>query len=227
MADEGPREVHIRIERREGRRAERIAWIGAILVVLAIMKPWGSLGTPATADRPQFRATDKPAPTEDVVAPELPCIGGRWSIEADERWVGTVVRTWVLTDAVEALGPFDERIHFATVAAQQIISLGFCPPFHDAEPGVTVTIFRLDATEGVQIVDTVSVQMPKESEAMANVLYRPAPEPGASAGSNPMWQAGRYVLRIDAADSYRRWLGVDVRLISMPGDLASLPPPPS
>jgi hypothetical protein len=194
--------VHVRIERREGRRAERIGWLAVVLVVVAVMKPWGKLGDPPAPARGGAFATPVSAPTREPIAADLPCVGGRWSIEADERWVGTVVRTWVLTDSVDATGPEDGRIRFVTVAAEQVIALGWCPPFHDAEPNTTATFFRLDPD--ATAILTTPVQMRQEAEAMANILFQPAPI--ASAGTTPTWPDGRYVIRIDGQDGYRRWL---------------------
>jgi hypothetical protein len=221
-----PLAVHVRIERREGRRAERIGWLAVVLVVVAVMKPWGKLGDPPAAAPGVVFATPVTAPTQEPIAADLPCVGGRWSIEADERWVGTVVRTWVLTDSVDATGPEDDRIPFVTVAAEQVIALGWCPPFHDAEPNTTALFFRLDPNSTV--IETTPVQMLREAEAMANVLYRPAPlgPARASQAPPPTWPNGRYVIRIDGADGYRRWLGVDVRIVVMPNGAGASSPSP-
>jgi hypothetical protein len=227
MADEGPREVHVRIERREGRSAERIAWIAAIAIFVAMAKPWGSAGEPPPVPvRPAPRQTPVAVASQRVVDPDLPCVGGRWSVEADQRWVGSVVvRAWILTDAVQATGPLDERIQFVTVAAEEIVAIGFCAPFHDVHDGAAATFFRLDPS--ATPVETVPIAIGREAEAMPNVLYRPIPEVGASAVQAPTsWPSGRYVIRIDSPDGYRVWIGIDVRLIRMPSSTPASASPP-
>jgi hypothetical protein len=225
---EVPRENRIVFGHAEGRRASRIAWIGIALLLLAFVKPWAPFRgdeAPARPDAPIVVATAGPTPF--VPPMEVPCVGGRWSVEADERWVGTVVRTWVLTDAVEASGPTDPAIRFVTVAAQQIISIGYCPPSGEAGgPDTRVTFFRLGVN--VYEVPTTRFLMPPEAEAAANLLYRPmsARLVQPTTMVPPSWSAGRYVMRIDGADGYRRWLGVDVRLV-LTDLLGSAPPTPS
>lgn len=197
-----------------GLRAERLATLALVLIIVAIIKPWGPGSPPAAVIRPSETALATAVPTVGPLLADLPCVGGRWSVEADERWVETVLRTWVLTDAVEATGPTDPAIRFVTVAAQQVISLGYCAAFgDDAGLKPTVTFFRL--TPYPMIVPTTTFRMAPEAEAAANVLFRPAaiPKPSALVVEPMTWPAGRYVMRIDGPAGYRRYLGVDVRLV--------------
>ena len=214
MADEGPREARVEIGHEPGRRADRIVIVGLVLVLIAIVKPWGATKPAEPASRPLPTTEATAEPTSTVPLADLPCVGGRWSIEADERWVGTVLRTWVLTDPIDVDLPSDSRITFVTVAAQQVISLGYCASFgDDAGPATQVTFFRLDPAPVV--VPTTPFHMPPEAEAAANLLFRPdgAAVPGASGMSTMTWPAGRYVIRVDGPGGYRRMLGVDVRLV--------------
>ena len=228
MTEPVQHESHARIDHRVGRRAERIALVGGILLLIAIVKPWGQPAAAPEPARPARPAATTAAATAGRVA-EPPCLGLRWVIEADERWPGEVVRTWVLTDPVEATGPNDPAIRFVTVAAQQVLSLGYCPSIQDdAGPNSKVTVYRLDPTPGhlvvPNIVATVPHQMPSEAEAAANVLYRLAPRLDSSPPPDAAsWPTGRYVLRVDGPAGYRRWLGVDVLLIV----LAPTAPAPS
>jgi hypothetical protein len=203
-------ESHALVGGGTGRRAERVAVLAGVLVLLAVVKPWG-------ADKPA-EVAHRPAPsvaaTERVFFADLPCTGGRWLIEADERWAGDVVRTWVLTDAAEATGPTDPQIRFVTVAAPQVLSIGYCPAlWDDARPHSNLTIYRLGPP--VAIVATSPFRIPKEADAAANDLFRPAASsaPGASGAAPGTWPAGRYVMRVDGPDGYRRWLGLEIRLI--------------
>ncbi|HEY8238070.1 MAG TPA: hypothetical protein VIF63_01430 [Candidatus Limnocylindrales bacterium] len=213
MVDEGPREVHVRIEDPGSRRAVRIAWIGAALIFVAMAKPWPQPAPPEHIANQIARATPQVS-AEPGLAVIEPCAGSWWSVEVDEA-AESVARVWVLTDAVEATGPLDARIRFVTVAAQQVRGLGFCPPFHDVPTRGSVTFFRLDPAPTP--FRTTPVQMPQLREVAANTLYRPASTDGQGAsGPGPPWAAGRYVMRIDGSDGYERWLGLDLRLVTFP-----------
>ena len=223
MADEGPREVHVRIEHREGRQAVRLVWLAAALIFVAMIKPWPQAAPAHETSAPVVRATPAVTVAPEIIAAE-PCTGSWWSVEVDEAAAGPIARVWVLTDAVEAVGPLDARIRFVTIASQEVIGLGFCPPFHDVPAGGSATFFRLDP--GPSPFKTTAVSMPRADEIRANTLYRPSPDPGAAASGQEGWPAGRYVMRIDGQDGYRRWLGLDVRLVSLPGvSLRSDAPP--
>jgi hypothetical protein len=193
-----------------GRTPERLVIAGLIVLVLLVVKPWGA--TPEVATAPGPVASLAPTP-ETLLFNELPCAGRMWLVEADTRWAGDVVRTWMLTDAVQATSPMDPRIKFVVVAAQQVLSIGYCPAYRDdTRPHDTVTIYRLAAT--VSVVQTELVRVPKEADAAANDLFAPVSTPGPSGGgARPIsWGPGRYVIRIEGPEGYLRWLGVEIRL---------------
>lgn len=230
-------EARVTIGHESGRRAERVGIVVLGLVILAFMKPWGSPAEPAVQRNPTARASPTPA----GLFSDLPCTGAGWLVEADVRWSGDIVRTWTLTEAVQALSPETSTIQFVSVAAPQVVALGYCPPrAEDTRPHSDVTIYRLGRE--LEVVPTVTVTIGKEAEAAANVLYRPAsswlpaqasagPLPSAAASTQPSagygsggppsgrpplpsWPDGRYVIRIRGADAYERWIGVDIRVIS-------------
>jgi len=207
-----------------GRTPERLVIAGVILLVLLVVKPWGPTPEVATAPGPVASAAATP---DTPLYNELPCAGLMWLIEADTRWGGEVVRTWMLTDAVQATGPTDPSIKFVVVAAQQVLSIGYCPAYRDdARPHDTVTIYRLGPT--VAVVRTELVRLPRQADAAANDLFAPVstPGPSAAAGKPPSWAAGRYVLRIEGPEGYLRWLGVEVRIIdgASPAPTGSIAP---
>jgi hypothetical protein len=213
-------EARVLIGREPGRHAERVGIVGLGLVLLAFLKPWTLVSGPEPSRPP-------PPPRAGVVITAAPieakaCIGQWWSIEVDEESGGPVARAWVLTHAVEAMGPLDTRIRFVTVAAREVVGLGICPPSNDAPIGASATFFRLDPTP--RAFGTTSVLMAPEPEVPANTLYRPSATSGTGTPSpQASWPAGRYVIRVDGLDGYQRWLGVDVRVVAAAGAGASAP----
>ncbi len=64
----------------------------------------------------------------------------------------------------------------------------------------------------------MAVTVPQFSNASENVLFRPAvvaTPAGTRAAGPASWTAGRYVMQIEGSDGYERWLGFDIRLISV------------
>jgi len=196
-----------------GHAPERLVIAGLILLVLLVVKPWGATPEVATAPGPVARLAPTP---ETLRFNELPCAGRMWLVEADTRWGGEVVRSWMLTDAAQATSPTDPRIKFVVVAAQQVLSIGYCPAYRDdTRPHDSVTVYRLGPT--VSVVQTELVRVPKEADAAANDLFAPVSTPGPSgAGARPIsWGPGRYVMRIEGPEGYLRWLGVEIRLVGV------------
>jgi hypothetical protein len=204
-------ETRVRLGHEPGRTPERLVIVALVLLGLLVVKPWGPTPEPATAPGPAASV----APTPEVLFNDLPCSGHMWLVEADTRWAGQVVRSWILTDASTATGPTDPGIEFVVVAAQQVLSIGYCPAYRDdSRPHDTVTIYRLAPT--VAEVPTEPVRVPKEADAAANDLFAPRATPGPSgaAGGPISWGPGRYVMRIQGPEGYLRWLGVEIRLIA-------------
>ena len=212
MTEQDFHESRASIGHEPGRTPERLVVVAVVLLLLLVIKPWGP--TPEAATAPGPVASVAPT-TETPIFNELPCSGGMWLVEADTRWAGEVVRSWILTDASQATGPTDPSIRFVVVAAQQVLAIGYCPAYRDdSRPHDSVTIYRLAPT--VSEVATELVRVPKEADAAANDLFAPRAAPGASgADGKPIsWGPGRYVMRIQGPEGYLRWLGVEIRLIA-------------
>lgn len=198
------------------RRPERLAMAVGALLLVAIIKPWGPGRPAATAPPPRYT----PIPTERVLLSDLPCTGGQWLLEADERWAGAPLRTWTFTQAVEASGPLDPAISFVTIAAQQILAIGYCPSFWDDQrPHQRLTIYRLE-NASFSTMDVAPVVVRRGVDAAANTLFRPAGGPAGASADPAMdgrisWPEGRYVMQISGPSTYERWLGFDIRLVSL------------
>jgi len=194
-----------------GRGAERLVVAGLALLALLVLKPWGAAPNVATAPTPAASVS----PTRDSqYADNVACAGRMWLIEAETRWAGDIVRSWILTDGAQATGPTDSRIKFVVVAAQQVLALGYCPAHpDDSRPHDNVSIYRL--APSVAEVEIQRVRVAREPDAAANDLFAPVATPGPSgeAGAEPTWGAGRYVIRVESPDGDVRWLGVEIRLI--------------
>jgi hypothetical protein len=212
-------EAHARIGHESGRTPERLLVVGLVLLLVLVIKPWGP--TPEVATAPGPVASVAPTPRELTFA-ELPCQGRMWLVEADTRWAGQVVRSWILTDAVTATDPPIGSINFVVVAAQQVLAIGYCPSYRDdTRPHDRVTIYRLTPSTGppgpgvtIAEVATTPVRVPQEADAAANDLFAPLSTPGPSGSSKQIsWGPGRYVMRIAGPDGYLRWLGLEIRLI--------------
>src|SRR5262245_20832455 len=166
-------EAHGSLGHERGRTPERLVIVALVLLIVLVVKPWGATPEPATAPGPHVSV----APTPRVLSfAELPCTGMMWLVEADTRWGGQVVRSWILTDATLATGPADPKIKFVVVAAQQVQAIGYCPAYRDdSRPHDSVTIYRLAPTPAE--VPTQLVRAPREADASANDLYAPATIP--------------------------------------------------
>jgi hypothetical protein len=220
MTDPAMHETRVKIGREAGRGAERIALVATVLVLIAVLKPWGA--TPvAEPSVPQQApaATQQPrvSPAETALALEHACNNRSWLIQVDMLWPKRLVRSWILIDAVTASGPTDPGIPFVTVASPQVRAIGYCPARDEGVPRDTrPTIYRLGPP--VEVVKTDEVRAPRYAEGLDNVLYRPAsagrsPAPSGASPGPPRWEAGRYVLRIDGPSGFQRWLGLEIRTV--------------
>ena len=212
MTEKVAHETHVRIGREPGRGGERVALVAVVLVLIAMVKPWGP-GPPAETPAPR---QPQVAPTEPVSRGDHPCTGRRWLIQVDKRLADRKVRSWIPADEVDASGPTDPTIAFVTVASPQVMALGYCPALDDdAPPGTRLTIYRLGPPIELVLADPVPLP---ESAGPENVLFRPAAtdraptRSGATPAPQEGWESGRYVLRIDGSNGYERWLGLEIRI---------------
>ena len=212
-------ETRVRIGHDPGRRAERIALVVSVLVLIAVLKPWGSTPVAEPLAPPQQSMV---APTEPVrLVDDHPCNNRSWLIQVDMLWPRRLVRSWILTDAVAASGPTDPRIQFVTIASPEVRALGYCAARSDDVPADTrPTIYSLGPP--VEIVATDRVNVAKSADEPDNFLYRPAaanrsPAPSGSGPARSSWEGGRYVMRIDGPDGFERWLGLEIQIIDDEG----------
>jgi hypothetical protein len=216
-------EAHVRIGREPGRGGERMALVISVLVLIAILKPWGTppAAEPIAPREPSNPGQSSVTPTEPVRVADHACNNLNWLIQVDMLWPRRLVRSWILTDAVVASGPTDPRIHFVTVASPEVRALGYCPARSDeVPPGTRPTFYRLGPP--VELVATDSVTPPKSAEGPDNVLYRPAaasssPSPSGASPAPITWAGGRYVMRIDGPSGFQRWLGLEIWTIDDDG----------
>lgn len=209
-------ETRVKIGRETGRGAERVALLVALLVLVAILKPWGTppVAEPMAPRQPIVSAAATEPVSEQVV--DRPCNNLSWLIQVDMLWPRRLVRSWIATDAVAASGPTDPRIQFVTVASPEVRALGYCPARSDDVPSDTrPTFYRLGPP--VEVVRTDEVTVPEFDEP-TNVLYRPAaagrsPTPSGGSPAPTGWAGGRYVMRIDGPSGFRRWLGLEIRIV--------------
>lgn len=216
-------ESHAAIGDGRGRSAERLVIVGLVVLLLLVVKPWGATPVvPETATAPGTLASAPPTPgVPDFADP--PCTGRSWLVEADTRWADQTVRSWTLTEAVQATGPTDPDIRFAVAAAQEVLAIGYCPSDRDdRRPQDSVTIYRLDPTLdpiGVTIspVNVAPVRHALDAQGATNELFAPlaTPGPGAQVERQVSWSPGRYVMRIEGPDGYLRWLGIEIRIIGV------------
>ena len=213
MTEKVAHETHVRIGHEPGRGGERIALVVAVLVLIAVLKPWGSppVATPVASQPPRVTAT------EPVRVVEHACNNRSWLVQVDMLWPRRLVRSWILVDAVAASGPTDPRIQFVTVASPEVRALGYCPARTAGVPPETrPTFYRLGPP--LEVVRTDRVAVRRSPEEPVNVLYRPAaagrsPGPSGASPGPTRWEAGRYVLRIAGPSGSERWLGLEIRII--------------
>lgn len=213
MTEPESHESHASLGHKGGRTPEQLIIAALVLLILLVVKPWGT--TPEVATAPGSAATAAPLTAAAPKPAELPCTGQAWLIEADTRWAGQVVRSWILADAVEATGPTDPAITLVVVAGQQVPAIGYCSPHrNESRARDRVTIYRLGSP--VTEMRAQSVPSLREANTNGNGLFAPVPmarptEWGAAEG----WTAGRYVLRVDGPEGDRRWLGIEVRIVAV------------
>jgi hypothetical protein len=157
----------------------------AVLVGLAVLKPWG-VAAPAPSRAPGLTTAAPvevtPEPTADRSAQGLAspvCLGsGSWQVASLERWRTQAVRVWRAIEPVRsATGPLDRAIPSSPIVAVELTALGWCAPaYGPAVPigPVTVTAWWVEKDEAAAL-RLVQVQPPDGVTPLA-ALYRPVAE---------------------------------------------------
>ena len=203
--------------------------VAVLLVTLAILKPWGSLGVPATAPpRPIVTAEPVGSPAATATTPEglagPVCLGtGGWRIASLETWRTQDVRVWrALEPAVDAIGPLDQAIPVVPIIALEVQAMGFCAPAYGPDKPVGPANVAAWRVEDGRATDLPLLQvLPEEGTTPYAALYRPLGGCNA-AGSCPgvfprvarPWETGRVVFRYtDEGMASVAWFAVDLTIV--------------
>jgi hypothetical protein len=205
-------EVRVTRLRPPDRLPGRAIVIAAILITVAVAKPWGS---PPVAVPPADRAAVGPAggppTTEDVVRGSDDPIAEHcfepsgWRVFSHERWARSTIRSWKsVVPASTARGPLDPAIPAVLVATSRVPGLGYCAPVRGVErppPGARLTVWRIESDGAVWKVPARRL-LPVRPTILGG-LYAPSGRGGGS------WAAGRFVFAVRTA-GYERWWAVEV-----------------
>jgi hypothetical protein len=223
--------------RRDGPSASSV--LAAIVVVLlaAIVKPWGGTGDlvlpievirPAPARAPSVTARPTPDVARELVS-ALCLEPTGWRLYATERWSDRLVRSWKSIEPVAAAdGPGDPRIPQFPEASRAVLTLGYCAPVTGTErpPGPTTTTIYRHTDAGAasrpdtawEVIDPARV-LPIAGPSQLGGAWAPPDGPDRSAtasGPAPGWSSGTYVFRIATEGapeaSFVRWFGVVVEV---------------
>jgi hypothetical protein len=222
--------VHVHARRPDTTLATALGVV-AVLVALAILKPWGA-GSPAAtlpllAVAPTAAAI-MPAPTEDRTADGLAapiCLGSEgWRIASLERWRAEDVRVWRAIEPIaDASGPLDPAIPAVPIVAVELTSLGWCAPtsglgrptgpaqvtawsVRDGS-AAELRIRQVLPIEGVTPIAALYVALTVCTEVADCVPLLPAPAPRR-------WDNERVVFRYtDLGAKRTSWLAADVTIL--------------
>ena len=206
-------------------------WIVAVLVGLAVLKPWGA-GSPGPIRRPialpPTALAVTPAPTEDRTANGLAsdfCLGaGAWQVASLESWQTQDVRVWrAIEPMADATGPADPAIPSVPIVAQEVAALGWCAPaYGPSRPGgpATITAWYVRAATATEL--RLRQVRPADGVTQLGALYVPltaCPEQTICAPLLPEpvpgpWVTGRVVFRyVDEGAGATAWLAADVVIL--------------
>lgn len=209
-------------------RIVRWVTIVAVLVSLAIVKPWGGGDTTSGARAlATGAATDEPGPS--AAATRVPpshtagidadvtraCLDpGSWRVASVEAYGAQTIRVWRALEPGTASGPADPAIPYVLVVSEGVTELGWCAPVAGSDrPTGETTVQAWTLGDGtarpLRLVRTG--RTPHESTFGA--LYGPlSAVTGRRAPEVTGWPAGQYVFRLRLEDGDERWFGVDLEL---------------
>lgn len=228
---------------RPGSRLSVATSLVAVLVGIAILKPWG-VGTTTPPSRPPrttipIAVVPTPRPTNDDSADGLAspiCLGaGAWQVATLETWRTQDVRVWRAVEPIsEASGPLDSTIPSVPVVALEIGALGWCAPGHGPDrpvgPAEVTTWFVVGETATELQLRQV---LPERGFTLIAALYeRQAPCPPRRAcpvtpedAFTLPWATGRVVFRYEDLGAHRvSWFAADLDVIAPAAAAATGPP---
>jgi hypothetical protein len=214
------------------RDVARLAVLTVVLVIVAIVKPWGA-GPPSLSSgngaAAQSTSSPQPSPVPPDPSPgpdQITCLYGLEVVSLVH--VGTFsVREWLPIPRTDATGPNDPHLAFARLEGGTVRALGVCDEEDQAADAsaarhpVVAGAWRLsaDVSEPVMPLDLVELKAavggPPE---LFPHIYQPIERQSTRA-----WRQGRYAIEVvvgDKADSETIWIGLDVR----DGDAGSTTP---
>jgi hypothetical protein len=197
-------------------------WLGlaALLIGVAVVKPWGAAGAPpyssGAADRPEAiaagraaaTATPTPAGAAAEAAIESICFNPlSWRVATVERWRDQTIRVWrAIEPRTAASGPEDRSVPITPLVSEGVIELGWCAPVDGTDRmsgNAIVEVWRRTPT-GAQPV-TMTSQRPGPATSPYGALYGSPSAPVAT-----LWNDGTYVFHQRAPNGEENWFGVDV-----------------
>lgn len=203
----------------------------ALLLAIAIAKPWTDDGLPA-AHAPDAPPSAQPsAPQPSAVAEIVSRIGTGtgalitsdstttcfgtldWELVTDGRFLGRPSRTWIPVDASVAQDPLDPSIPILRVTSSSVLAMGFCAPVStSALSGGSwgATLWRLGSSGSSRDRTFRPVaRLTGASEDRGAV----ASPPSTVRGGASEWPPGTYVLEVhDGMSSHAEtWFGVELR----------------
>ena len=195
----------------------RWAALAVLILVVAVVKPWGSttIRTPIRATpvhRVEAASPTHAAPTVNPFAagPVIASIcldPPSWRIATTERWRDQTIRVWrAMVPRAIATGPEDSRVPITSLVSEGVIELGWCAPVLGnvrISGDAAVEVWRRTADGASRI--TMTSQRPGPGTSPYGALYGSPAAPLAA-----LWNDGTYVFHHRAADGEESWFGVDV-----------------
>jgi len=215
-----------------GRTPVVLVAVVAVVVALALIKPWGPVREPVQpaltpSGRPTPAAPPTAAPTPDSYADLVVICGSPsgWRAATVQHWVGRAssIRAWFAIAPVPATSALDPAIPFAPVATDLVRAIGYCAPRRPEEtPKDTTPEFWAIVGTRAQRVEPERLE-PAEPHALGG-LWRPPPGSETRVDGIVGWAPGRYAIRVGFGAT-GRWLGVEIEELA-PSPPAALPSPP-
>jgi hypothetical protein len=236
--DEAPKPVRIQGSLDHSRATFNLVAIVAVLIALAVLKPWaGSAATgpgdvatdtavPAEAGTSAAAAVEPP-PTADPNA--MTCLTDpSLHVVTVERSPGNVVRTWVVAPPGNGTDPLDPDIPRLELFSEHLVGLGICSPRPREDPAASGAPAGPDVVgRDVQLIDVQAIVDSASGPVATDlgrgrVLVEARPGSGETTvysgpqrpvGPAGLWTPGSYAVAFRFAYDPRvavRWLRIDV-----------------